>query len=45
MSRTKRNNVNSEVSRSVKPYKRKRYSLNDFERAYIARNNHPDHSL
>lgn len=45
MSRTKRNNSSSEVSRSAKPYKRKRFTLNEFERSYIARNNHPDHSL
>lgn len=45
MSRTKRNNSNSEVSRTVKPYKRKRYTLNDFELSYIARNNHPAHDL
>lgn len=42
MSKTMRHHIrNQSAPRSSKPYKRKRYSLNEFEREYVTSNNSP----
>lgn len=47
MSRTKRNTVNSEATKTVHPYKRKQRSsrFNDFELDYIHTNMNPSIQL